>query len=219
MSGATALQVVPAVHKLSLMNQTYLVRFGAMGQIARFTTILCEASELNRGRVVVIRSHRGTELGEILVEEPHIAGCSQQLEEHSILRIAGTSDLEHAQIAANQRESRFEACERLFQDGIWPLELVDVEPLLDEKRTILHYLGPHSLDAYGLCAAIQASCGLDVVLHAVGRDIPEEMERDNSTESLMHAHSCGDCQTSAGGCSTGDGCSACSIEQLLAHRR
>ncbi len=64
-------------------------------------------------------------------------------------------------------------CQRVFEVGVWPLELVDVEPLLEERRTILHYLGPHHLDTVGLLSAFRAICDLDVMFEPVGRDVPE----------------------------------------------
>jgi hypothetical protein len=56
----------------------------------------------------------------------------------------------------------------------WPWELIDVEPLLEEGKAVLHYLGPHQLDVAALRARFRMTCDLDVVLEPVGTDLEDE---------------------------------------------
>jgi cell fate regulator YaaT (PSP1 superfamily) len=200
------------------MERSYLIRYGLMGQVGQFAADLECDSAFDRGRTVVIRSHRGTELGEVLIEAPRLPREEDIPGEARILRAARPDDLERARIAEAEREARFKACERVFRDGVWPLELVDVEPLLDDSRTVLHYLGPHRLDVAGLLSAMRSSCGLDVMLQPVGRDMPEEESESESEADDTHAHSCGDCGSSSGGCGVGGGCSDCGVKKLLEAR-
>ncbi len=201
------------------MAHSYLVRYGLMGQVGRF---VAESDGLARGQTVVIRSHRGTELGEVLVPLPPSADPGEAL---PLLRLATAEDQERARAAVSSRDHRFEVCRRLFEDGVWPLELIDVEPLLDDGRTVLHYLGPHRLDTAGLLAAIRAACDLDVMFEAVGRDVPEELE-----EEPLEPAGCGSCGGDDGGCgpsggcgsggeSAHGGCSDCGVKALLAGSR
>ena len=210
------------------MERSYLIRYGLMGQIGRFAAD--PGISFRRGESVVIRSHRGTELGEVLIEErdpttipnPDAAlpgAAIPALETARILRPAAADDLERAQAASHERDHRFRVCQRLFQGGVWPVELIDVEPLLDEQRTVLHYLGPHRLDVAGVLAAFRAETALDVMLQPVGRDIPEET-------TVEESDGCGTCGTggcgSGGGCgasSAGGGCGDCGVQKLLASRR
>jgi cell fate regulator YaaT (PSP1 superfamily) len=46
------------------MESYYLVRYGLTRQVGRFAS---ESPDFARGQTVVIRSHRGTELGEVLI--------------------------------------------------------------------------------------------------------------------------------------------------------
>ena len=98
------------------------------------------------------------------------------------------------------RRSRFSLCERILQDGNWPWALVDVEPLLDGRATVLHYLGPHQIDVAALRARFRVECDLDVILEPVGSDAGEE-----PADADQHDHDtgggCGSC-----GCSDGGGC-------------
>jgi cell fate regulator YaaT (PSP1 superfamily) len=195
------------------MGRAYLIRYGLARSLGRFEA---DSGPLEPGRTVVIRTHRGTELGEVLSEAP--PALPSGAEPAPILRIATADDLERAREAATRRSVHFEACLAVFEGGAWPLELVDAEPLLDEGRTVLHYLGPHRLDASGLVAAFRDRCGLQVVLEPVGRDVPEP---EPEPEPEEEHHGCGSCGTSGGGCSSG-GCSSgggCAVKSLVDARR
>ena len=198
------------------MGRAYLIRYGLARSLGRFEAT--SEAFFERGQAVVIRTHRGTELGEVLSEAPPSL-ASTTTAPAPILRPASPEDLERARRAADDRSAHFEACRSVFEDGVWPLELIDAEPLLDEGRTVIHYLGPHRLDASGLIAAFRDRCGLQVVLEPVGRDVPEpEPEPEPEEES----HGCGSCGSSGGGCGTGGGCGSgggCTVKSLVAARR
>src|SRR5690606_11954611 len=116
-----------------------------------------------------------------------------------ILRVATDEDLGRARRADADRSRRLAECERIFGDGAWPLILVDAEPLLDEGRTVLYYMGPHHLDDDGLRDALRSRCGLDAVFEPVGLDAAEE-----ETDAGPAEGGCGSCG-SGGGCGSG-GC-------------
>src|SRR4051794_24799646 len=108
------------------MGRTYLVRYGVARTIGRLA-----ATEAHpRGQTVVIRTHRGTELGEVLLDAPDdeapLPGSAR------ILRAATAADLDRAARAALDAPRRFEACRAIFDEGDWPIDLIDVESLLDE---------------------------------------------------------------------------------------
>src|SRR4051794_36978074 len=129
-----------------IIPRAYLVRFGVMRHVGRFVA----ETPHRRGEAVVVRSRRGDELGEVLAEaEATTSGTTAAL----LLRAAGADDWEMARRAAEDRDRRLAECERIFRDGQWPLEMIDVEPLLGDRRTVVHYLGPHRLDASGLIQA------------------------------------------------------------------
>jgi len=199
------------------MERSYLIRYGLMGLVGRFSAGPDSAHE--RGQVVVIRSHRGTELGEILTEDTSRAlANSSPADAAFILRAAGPDDHERARRADRERDDRYAACRRVFENGVWPLDLVDVEPLLDDRRTVLHYLGPHRLDVTGILAAFRNICDLDVMLQPVGRDVPDDELTD--TESTDDGgQGCGE-SCGSGGCgSSAGGCSDCGVKKLLTSRR
>src|SRR5262249_44817659 len=110
------------------MTNTYLIRYGSMGRVGKFTA---DGPGYERGQTVVIRSERGTELGEVPIALSSAPTAAPPAASARVLRAAGSDDLERARLAEALRADRFAACQRVFQDGVWPLELVDVEPLLD----------------------------------------------------------------------------------------
>ena len=199
------------------MEHSYLIRYGLMGEVGRFTADTDVAFE--RSRTVVIRSHRGTELGVVLAPVPErstaevpAAGTAR------ILRAAGPDDLAAARDVSRERDRRFDACRQVFAGAIWPIELIDVEPLLDSRRTVLHYLGPHRLDVAGILAVFRAETDLDVMLQPVGRDIPDDEPAVNNDHD--DDHGCGSCTSGGGGgCgTTAGGCGDCGVKKLMSRR-
>lgn len=202
------------------MDSLYWVRFGSWPQVGRFASDL---PDLGRGRTVVVRSHRGTELGEVLIKiapSPEDPSPSDPPEAAPILRVADRDDLARARQLESDRPRRFDDCQRVIRDRYREeLELVDVESLLDDRRTVLHYLGPHKLDVCELFATFRSACEIDAVFEPVGRDVPDHPEADADG----HGRGCGDCG-SGGGCSsapgsTRGGCSDCGVKKLIASRR
>lgn len=204
------------------MERSYLIRYGSMGQVGRFDAD--PGARYERGQTVVLRSHRGTELGEVLTEAPNRSGAEgASVGTARVLRAAGPQDVEQARLVDRDKDDRFEACQRVFRDGVWPIELIDVEPLLDDRRTVLHYLGPHRLNVSGVLAAFRATSNLDVMLQPVGRDVPDD---ETPADDQAHKHSCGDCSSDGTSCGTGgscgsssSGCSDCGVKKLLSFRR
>jgi hypothetical protein len=80
----------------------------------------------------------------------------------------------------------------VIEDHDATLQLIDVEPLLDDSRIVLHYLGPHRLDAGELLATLWSTCKIDGVLERAGRDVPDRLNRSED------GHGCGHCGSGCG---------------------
>ena len=162
-----------------------LVRYGLMGHVGRFAGTLPgePATGPERGRLVVIRTDRGEELGEVLL---HLPSSSREKKRRQrsreanaanpstlmaddwadrprLVRAALPADLENYRQAEGLRGERFELCRKILGEGNWPLELLDVEPLLDLDTTVLHLLGPSGLDLAPLRAEFRVRCDFHVV--------------------------------------------------------
>jgi hypothetical protein len=161
------------------------------------------------------------ELGNVIAEAEAPASPSDRAE---ILRAAGAEDHATANRLQSERHARFEEFRRIFDDGVWPIEPIDVEPLLEEGRLVLHYLGPHKLDLAGLRAALRVSSGLDLVFEPAGLDV-SEAQPEPEVEAEAEAESgCGSCGSNGGGCGSSSGkksggCAGCAVGDLVAKRR
>jgi hypothetical protein len=241
-------------------EHTYLIRYGVMSQVGRFTALPGCDAPFERGQVVVIKSHRGLELGEVLISHdcpaPARGGGNHppgrpagddstpapSVDRPHVLRLAGLEDLARSERAQEMRSSRFTLCQRVLEQGNWPWELIDVEPLLDGRATVLHYLGPQHLDVASLRARFRVACDLEVVLEPAGTDLEGDASHEHAHQDGGQA-GCGSCDFGAGGgCGSArapgedrgapaaasgangsthaphGGCASCGISQLLAAR-
>lgn len=146
---------------------------------------------------------------------------------------------------ACERSGSICAEEILDEEG-WPLELIDVETLLDQDTTVIHYLGPRNLDLAPLRARFRSSSGFDVVFEPAGLDPGPQLAGPAPPTGRGAANRCGDCDCSGGGCGTTtaealaipeagsrtedsstepcgqsahQGCSSCGISKLLSGKR
>jgi cell fate regulator YaaT (PSP1 superfamily) len=118
------------------MFDAYLVRYGSVPEVAR-----CACSSdlrVERGDRVVVRTHRGLQLGTIL--EADRRGSIAQESDFAVVRLASEDD----EAAARRLQERCEAefydwCRRIL---LWklPLELIDLERTLDAEKLILYVL-------------------------------------------------------------------------------
>jgi hypothetical protein len=212
-------------------NCSYLIRYGVMRHVGRFSALSVGESSLERGQLVVIQTDRGVELGEVLIalegksapardvpgKTTSGSNCEEGMDSVSIdssrvLRVADADDLSLSKCAEELRSSRFRLCQKILRDGNWPWELVDVEPLLDGRATVLHYLGPHQLDVAPLRARFRVECDLDVVLEPVGDDLESEHSASDAHDDGTGG-GCGSC-----GCSDGGGCGSAPAPPPAGHR-
>ncbi len=218
------------------MVSTYLIRYGLMGHVGEFRAAASLGVVFHRGQTVVIRSSRGEEFGEVLTACDDLdltdfvsEVAPPETDKHpSVYRAANSEDLARAHEANESRLLHFSMCERILKEAGRDWELLDIEPLLDGGTIVLHYLGPHDLDAASLRARFRVACNLDVVLEPVGQGDPHD-----SAGGEHGQHECGRCgvpsaghgesESSGGGCgscgSTAAGCASCALSEHIASRR
>jgi hypothetical protein len=186
-------------------QRSFLVRYGVMGHLGRFSLDPRVFSAPERGQKVVIRSDRGLELGEVLLpldQAETVDGHGQaDSDGPSLLRPAGGDDVESFRLSERLLASRFALCRQILEEGDWPLELIDVEPLLGPESVVLHYLGPRNLDLSLLRARFRSECDFDVHFEVASAGFEDEPEStDPGPEASPREHRCGDCDCSGGEC-------------------
>lgn len=193
-----------------------LIRYGLMSHVGRFAA---GPVGLVRGQSVVLRTGRGLELGEVLATLD-AASTPAGPPGGEVLRPATRDDLERARKAVAARPLQLAQFESVFRDGLWPIVVLDVEPLLDAPpRSVLYYLGPHHLDLEGLGQVLRDRFRLDVHFEPAGHD-PGETADAEPAGCGTGSCGAGGCGTKGGGCGTsGDACSSCGLKDLARRPR
>ena len=198
----------------------YLIRYGLMGHVGKFAHEPAMDFVFDRGQAVVIRTDRGEEVGEVLVpvgvpSQPS-AASDRDAERAEARAATGSADRQgpvycgppvlktwKTRAARRQlRSERYQVCQRICGEQSWPLEVIDVEPLLDQKTTVVHYLGPRDLDL-ALLRRFRRSCDFDIIFEPVGSDHGTEWDNEDSVPATKRGGGCGDCDCSGGKCGTG----------------
>ena len=185
----------------------YLLGYGLLGDFGRFRAsppIACR-----RGDRAVLRTHRGTEIGQVLRQAtPRHARYLPNTTLGQLLRLATPAD-EQKQSQLKQRS--LEVLERaavLASQLELSLELLDSEMLLDGEHVVLHHLRWGECDVRPLVSTLAREFALHVLLQDLSRPtVPVPAEEDH--------HGCGKENCGEGGCgscgSGGGGCSSCGV--------
>jgi PSP1 C-terminal conserved region len=185
----------------------YLVGYGMAGEFGRFRA----AAPLPclRGDRVVIRTHRGLEIGHILREaSPGHARFLPNTTVGQLVRPYGASD---ARAESALRERGTAICKRageLAEQMGLPLEVLDVEILLDGEHVVLHHLCGSTCDARPFVSTLSREYSLHVWLDDLANAAPAAPEE----ESAECGSGCGSCGTDGGCGNCGSGCGSCSSE-------
>src|SRR5262245_46280427 len=117
----------------------YLIGYGKVGDFGRSRPLRPLACR--RGDRAVVQSPRGLELGTVLCEAQQ--GHARFLPNTTVgqlLRLASAEDEQAAQLQDARSQPIFEASRRLVVELGLPLEVLDVEVLLDARQVILYHL-------------------------------------------------------------------------------
>jgi cell fate regulator YaaT (PSP1 superfamily) len=182
------------------MSRSTLVRYGTIAEVARFVN----ASDVafRRGERVVVRTHRGIEVGTMLEESPPLGDTSratvddpQQPADFQILRTATDEDLWTVENLKVECQRQFDIWRRRIADWKLRLELIDLERTLDNSKLILYVLNDRGPECTRL-ALQAAAAGLGIVeVQPVGPDGVRPPEQ---------ASGCG-----TGGCGSGGNSGGC----------
>ncbi len=127
------------------MPQHFVVRYGQMRFLGDFAGLDGHAHP--RGERVVVKTDRGTELGEVLcaatdrsaafIENPHRG---------TIERVATDADLEVEARLAERSSQGLEACRAFVAKRRLQMDLVDVEVIFGGERIVFYYLAEKRVD-------------------------------------------------------------------------
>jgi nitrite reductase/ring-hydroxylating ferredoxin subunit len=144
----------------------YLVRYGALGWIARFGTI--EPLDCSRGDRVLVQTERGTEVGEVLATPGKGGGPpdTQQPTGELLRRMTPADELQARQAGAVPPEL-LSRCERLLADQQLPIEIIDSEELFDRATIVLYFLGEATAELGKLAVELGETQTAKVIFQSV----------------------------------------------------
>jgi cell fate regulator YaaT (PSP1 superfamily) len=127
------------------MAQAYVVRYGRMRFLGDFTGLA--GQDHPRGQAVVIRSDRGTELGEVLcpVTERAARFLTNPVN-GEILRLPTPDDRAQADRHASEWDKSFATCAELVARRRLQMNLVDLEIIHGRERVVFYYLAEKRVD-------------------------------------------------------------------------
>src|SRR5271168_1442928 len=127
------------------MAQTYVVRYGRMRFLGEYKGL--PEQDHSRGQQVVVRSDRGTEMGEVLcLATEQTARFMPNLAQGEILRLATTEDRDQEARLAEDHKPVFSTCQELISQRRLQMNLVDVEVIHGRERVVFYYLAEKRVD-------------------------------------------------------------------------
>jgi cell fate regulator YaaT (PSP1 superfamily) len=190
-------------------GQEYLASFGLAGDFGRFRA--AAPLSLRRGERVVVRGPRGVEIATVLREaEPGHAHYLPNTSVGQLLR-RFTSDDEQTETRLRVKGQQLFERGRLLAVALQlPLELIDVEILLDGEHALLHHLRWADADVRSFVSTLSREFALHIALV----DLTGPREAAGHEDSEEHAGcgkpNCGQ-EGGEGGCSScgSGGCGTC----------
>ena len=149
------------------MTNTYVVRYGQMRFLGEYEGL--PGQEHPRGQRVVVRSDRGTELGEVLcLATDRSALFLENPGRGEILRVASTEDIAVEERLEEVRRQAFALCKEMISKRRLQMDLVDVEAILGLERMVFYYLSEKRVDFRELVKDLARSLQTRIEMRQIG---------------------------------------------------
>ena len=143
----------------------YVVRCGLM----RTLFVMNSRTDHHRGDIVVARTNRGLERGEVLCEATdHVLGQMSAPPNGNIQRMASVEDEnEHRHILESQRKE-FANCKKLIQEMNLAMSLVDLEIILGGEQMMVYYSAEDRVDFRELVKRLSSEYKTRIEMRQIG---------------------------------------------------
>ena len=123
----------------------YVVRHGVMRHLGVFATRASDS--YSRGQQVILRTSRGMEAGEVLVEaSDNVLAQMTEPKTGQILRLVSDEDIRELRKMFEQERREFDICQQRIRELNLDMRLVDVEHLYGGERVVAYYLAEGRID-------------------------------------------------------------------------
>jgi len=193
-------------------EREYVVRYGLLGDFGRFRPEV--PVDCRRGDLAVVRSLRGLEVGHVLgPATPQHDRFLPAATAGTLLRLATEEDRRAANRARRLGQEVFDEARRRARTLSLPLEIIDVEVLLDSDHVVLHFVRWADGDLRDLVSTLSKQFSMHVLLQDLTK-----------ADAVHEEHGCGSCGSGgcgsggcgSGGCGTG-GCSSAKADDVRAY--
>jgi hypothetical protein len=186
------------------VEQEYLLGYGAAGDFGRFLPVRPLACR--RGDRAVVRSHRGLELAVVLcAARPGHARFLPNTTVGQLLRLATPEDERAAEAMRDKAQRVFERGRLLASELGLPVEVLDVEVLLDGRQAVVHHVRWADCDVRPLVSTLAREHDVFVTLHDLTAAPAEPDDHEGCGRPGCGRKAGGGCST----CGPGGGCGTC----------
>ena len=143
-----------------------VIRYGSMRNIGQFK---CEIPDLKRGQKCVVRTERGTEIGEVITQPTEVIGEVTGDGLGEVIRRAGREDLRRErEIESVEKAKEFKFCEKKIGELELPIKLVDVEHLFGGERIVFYFRAEQRVDFRQLVRDLAQSYKTRIEMRQIG---------------------------------------------------
>ncbi|MEM8865442.1 MAG: PSP1 C-terminal domain-containing protein [Planctomycetota bacterium] len=167
----------------------HLIRVGILGHVGRFRS--ADATRYPRGARVIVRTARGTEIGEVL------ADATPGDTDGMVLRGMTTQDELLATRLARRSDEAYEACVQLLAERGVAAVLTDTELLFDGRGLYFHFLGEPPAEAEALTAELAEAYEAKAQIGRFAETLAEGCGPGCGTEEAQGQGGCDSCVSCA----------------------
>ena len=153
------------------MASKHIVRYGLMRKLGYFEC--SNGDPYPRGSMVVVRTERGLEVGEVLC--PVTQRAEKYAEEHvegiqtgRLLRLLSSDDQGELDRIRQGELAEFQTADRMIRERKLQMELVDIEHLFGGDRIVLYYLAEKRVDFRELVKALASEFQTRIEVRQIG---------------------------------------------------
>lgn len=166
--------------------KTIVIRFGSMKMVGEYP--YDGDAKPGCGSRLVARTHRGTEMGEMLTTTCTNAGCGKSVTRKElleyiersggqdypfhtqgrILRVATVEDLQAQERITEEARARVPLVKQRIAEAGLDMKVVEIEPILGGEVVTIHYTAPERVDFRELLRVLSSDLQSRVLMHQVG---------------------------------------------------
>lgn len=150
------------------MARRFVVRYGTMRFLSEFSTK--GADDYQRGQSVIVRSHRGTEWGEVLCIATQRTRDYLGKDDASgrILRHATQEDEKTRTECWAREQEEFEIGQRMIAERNLAMQLVDIERIFGGERIVFYFLSETRVDFRDLVKVLAQEFNTRIEMRQIG---------------------------------------------------